>query len=59
MRANEDLRAAMSNNGVKYWECAEQLGISASTLTVWMRRELTAEKKAMILQAIEAIAATR
>ena len=43
MRANQDIRAAMTNNGVKFWECAEKMKISPSTLTVWMRHELPAE----------------
>lgn len=59
MQANQDIRAALSINGIKFWECAEKLCISPSTLTVWMRHELSAEKKAKILQAIETIATTR
>ena len=55
MRANQDIRAAMTNNGVKFWECAEKLKISPSTFTVWMRRELPAEKKKIIYGAISEI----
>ena len=56
MRANQDIRAAMTNNGVKFWECAEKMKISPSTLTVWMRHELPAEKKEIIFNAINEIA---
>lgn len=59
MRANQDIRAAMNESDVKFWECAERIGISAGTLTVWLRRELPEEKKAMVLTAIETIAAER
>lgn len=59
MQANQDIRAAMNDNGVKFWECAELVGISAGTFSVWMRRELPAEKKAKIFNAINAIVQSR
>ena len=59
MQANQDIRAAMNDNSIKFWECAERVGISAGTFSVWMRRELPAEKKAEVFNAINAIVQSR
>jgi DNA-binding Xre family transcriptional regulator len=56
---NEDIRAEARIRNVKLWELAEYIGISQSTLTVWLRHELSDEKKAVMLEAITTIAGTR
>ncbi len=44
---------------MKLWEIADYIGIAQSTLTVWLRHELSEEKKQLMLDAVEAIASAR
>ena len=52
---NIDIRNALRENGIKYWEAAKEIGISSQTLTVWLRKELPADRKENILAAIGTI----
>ena len=52
---NIDIRNALRENGIKYWEAAKEIGISSHTLTVWLRKELPADRKENILAAIGTI----
>lgn len=45
---NQDIRKAIQDSGVKYYELAHELGISHGTLSVWLRYELSQEKKDLI-----------
>lgn len=56
---NLDIRSYAKEKGVKLWELAEHIGINPTTLTVWLRRELPEEKKIVMFEAIETIAASR
>lgn len=51
-RANQEVREALHNKGMKQWELADMLGISEFTLTRWLRKELTEDKKELLLKAI-------
>ncbi|AWC45818.1 hypothetical protein CG477_016770 [Bacillus cytotoxicus] len=53
MKANQDIRTAITEAGVKYWQVGEMVGVSPNTFTVWLRKELPREKKELIFQAIE------
>lgn len=53
VKANKNIRNKILINGLKYWEVAHAIGISPSTFTVWLRTELDAEKKAVVLASIE------
>lgn len=55
MKNNNEIRKAMLRANVKQWEVADQLGISEFTYSRWLRTELSADKKSLILQAIEDI----
>lgn len=50
--ANRDIRVACMEQGVKFWQIAMQLGISAETFTRRMRTELDEEEKAKIFRAM-------
>lgn len=52
---NKELREEIKSHNLKYWQIADALGISASTFTVWMRHELTGEKRKAVLTAIQEI----
>lgn len=51
-KANQEIREALQNKGMKQWELADMLGISEFTLTRWLRKELTEDKKELLLKAI-------
>ena len=50
---NLDVRAKINNYRLRHYEVAQSLGISEYTLSVWLRTELTQEKKAKIINAVE------
>ncbi len=52
---NKDIRMCALEHGVKMWEIAKQLGISPETMSRRLRRELTAEEKELMVQAIMAV----
>lgn len=52
---NKDIRVCAMEHGVKLWEIANQLGISPETMSRRLRRELTAEEKEAMVQAIMAV----
>lgn len=49
---NEEVRKAVFESRLKYWQVAEYLGVNAATLSRWLRAELPQEKKEQILQII-------
>lgn len=53
MKANFELRNAISRYRLRYWEVAEKVGISDSRLSVWLRTPLNEEQKARVLKAID------
>ena len=56
MNKNLDIRAAARGRGVYLYEVAEVMGISEPTLMRWLRTNLTDERKARILEAIDTVA---
>lgn len=52
-KANEDIRKALEESGVKHWELAERYGVSASWLSVRLRKELPEEEKEKVFIAIQ------
>lgn len=57
MRNNQDIRKHARSKGVFLYEVADLLGISEPTMTRWLRRKLTNERKETILNAIDRVAA--
>lgn len=53
---NIEIRTYAMQNGVKLYEVAKALRVSDSTMTLIMRRDLTAEKKQEIMTIIDQIA---
>jgi predicted XRE-type DNA-binding protein len=54
-KTNKDIREAISNAKVKYYEVADVLGIKDSNFSRLLRYELCKEYKEKILKAIESI----
>lgn len=52
IRTNQKIREAIKDSGLFYWKLADMLGISTSTMSVWMRHEMPADKQKMILDLI-------
>lgn len=52
MEANQDIRDQISKNRLLYWEVAEEVGISPSSLSVWLRKPLNEEQKVRMKNAI-------
>ena len=54
--ANEAIREKVKATGVRYWEVAEQIGVSDVTLCRQLRRELPEARQQLILRAIDELA---
>lgn len=52
-----DVRTYAKEKGVYLYEVAEVLNISEPTIMRWLRAELTDERKAAIIEAIDRVAA--
>ncbi|MBQ8936047.1 MAG: hypothetical protein IJ049_06630 [Oscillospiraceae bacterium] len=50
--ANEAIRNEVKSAGVRYWQIADRIGISAVTLSVWLRHELSPERAVAVRGAI-------
>ena len=50
---NQDLRKNANDSSVKLWEIANAMGISDSSFSRKLRRELSAEEKTKIISIIE------
>ena len=57
--ANAAIREAAKNADVFFWQIAAEIGVSAPTLTVWLRRPLPKEKERRVMAAIHALAESR
>ncbi len=51
--ANFELKQAMKAAFVPQWKVADYLGVSEMTLIRWLRKEVSAEKRDKIMQAVE------
>jgi hypothetical protein len=49
---NKDLRDEMRIANVRQWEVADAIGVSEMTMVKWLRKELGAEKKALVRDGI-------
>ena len=50
---NAEIRELMQKRRLRHYEVAAQIGISETTFSVWLRSELTEERRAKVLRAIE------
>ncbi len=49
---NKDLRDEMRIANVRQWEVADAIGVSEMTMVKWLRKELDANKKALVREGI-------
>lgn len=52
---NSDIRKMINDAGLKHWQVAEIAGISHGTLCIWLRTDLSEERRTRIIDAIERI----
>lgn len=52
-KANADIRKMIEDKGLKHWMVASKLNISKDTFCVWLRQELTPDRKREVLKAIK------
>lgn len=50
VRLNDDIRQAAQSAGVRLWQIAEKLGLSDGNFSRRLRRELSDEEKAKIME---------
>ena len=55
--ANFEIRQLIDRYRLRHYEVSGQLGVSECTLSRWLRRELPADKKAEIVDAINRLVA--
>ena len=56
---NMDLRQELRTANVRHWQAADALGISEMTFVIWLRRELSDEKKNRVRDAIKKVLETK
>ena len=52
---NIELRNLIIGKWIKFYEIAGVIGIAPTTFTIWMRDELSDEKKSKVIKAIESL----
>ncbi|MCD7886482.1 MAG: hypothetical protein LUG44_02530 [Clostridiales bacterium] len=52
---NREIRQRISKGGFYYWEVAQAMGVSAGTLCLWLREELTGERLTRVLAALDTL----
>lgn len=55
MKANQEIRKAIQENGVKHWQVALALGMDESTFCRKLRRELSIDERERVLAIISEI----
>ena len=52
-RYNPEIREKIDDARLRHWEIADAIGITSSTMSVWLRTPLTPERRARIEAAID------
>lgn len=55
LATNKEIRTAAFSEGVRLWQVAQKLGVTDSTFSRWLRRELPEEQKKEILAIIQTL----
>lgn len=50
---NQDIKSQIKEAGLKQWQVAKKCGVNESTFVRWLRDDLSAERRAAILKAID------
>lgn len=52
-KANQDIRQAAINKGIKHWQIADQMGIREEAFSKMLRKELPEDVKHKVMETIE------
>lgn len=52
---NKNVKKLIRSHGLKQWQVADAIGVSESTLCVWLRHELSPERLRLIQDAISTL----
>lgn len=55
MRHNQDIRDLMSKKRVHHYEVADEMGVDRTTFSRWMQKEMSAERKDSIREAVKKV----
>lgn len=55
MKANQEIRDQILFSRLKNWQVASEIGITDGRFSVWLRTELSPERKERVLKAIESL----
>ncbi len=53
--ANEDIRKSLKINNIKYWQVANEYGITDGNFSRKLRKELSSEEKKKIFEIIDTL----
>lgn len=56
-KPNAEIREAIKKSSLNKYEIAYEIGIADTTFSVWLRKELSDDKKTLILNAIKKLSA--
>ncbi|MGX6962953.1 hypothetical protein [Vagococcus xieshaowenii] len=59
MKANQEIRDLIFTNRLRNWEVAQEVGITDSRFSVWLRTPLNDERKERVLKAIKTLSEKR
>lgn len=59
MKANQEIRDCIFRNRLRNWEVAEQIGISDSRFSVWLRTPMREDRKVRVEKAIDELLEAR
>ncbi|MGO4938364.1 hypothetical protein ACTQ54_12300 [Fundicoccus sp. Sow4_H7] len=54
-KANKTVRKQITDAGLTYWQVADKAGVTAGTLTLWLRTPLNKDRKQRIDDAIKTL----
>ena len=53
MQKNLNIRKRIADAKLRHWQVADELGVSQSLLSIWLRHELPPDKQLLIMSAID------
>ncbi|MUO32438.1 hypothetical protein [Enterococcus gallinarum] len=55
MKANQEIRDLIAKHRLRNWEVAQELGLSDSRFSIWLRTPLNEERKSRVEKAVNAL----
>ncbi|MDV7753368.1 hypothetical protein [Enterococcus casseliflavus] len=55
MKANQEIRDLIAKHRLRNWEVAQELGLSDSRFSIWLRTTLNEERKSRVEKAVNTL----